>query len=290
MRLAVLSHPESWYYQDLARAAGSHQLHCFPFSELSSSLDSQRVTVSSLGMDLGEFDAVLVRSMPLGSLEQVVFRMDCLAALETAGVTVINPPKAMEVAIDKYLALVRLQAAGLPVPPTEVCHTVEQAMVAFERFQGDVVLKPIFGSEGRGITRLHDPDLAWRAFTMLSRMGAVLYLQPFLPHDGSDLRCLLLGSNLWAMRRANPLDWRTNISRGGTAAPTEATDEQRDLVYKVAQAIGAPFLGVDLLTSDGKTYVLEANAVPGWRALARVHQVDFAAGVWRFLERRCQGG
>jgi ribosomal protein S6--L-glutamate ligase len=42
--------------------------------------------------------------------------------------------------------------------------------------------------------------------------------------------------------------------------------------------------GIDLLPGPrGEWYVLEANAVPGWRALAPVTGVDVAAAVVRFL-------
>ena len=60
-------------------------------------------------------------------------------------------------------------------------------MAAFERLGGDVVLKPLFGSEGRGITRLQDEALALRAFKMLEQLGAVLYLQEFIAHEGFDI-------------------------------------------------------------------------------------------------------
>ncbi len=110
--------------------------------------------------------------MPPGSLEQVVFRMDALGRLEAAGATVINPPRAIECAVDKYLTTARLAAAGLLVPRTVACQTVEDAMAAFELLGGDVVIKPLFGSEGRGITRLQDEALAERAFRLLVQLGA----------------------------------------------------------------------------------------------------------------------
>ena len=53
--------------------------------------------------------------MPPGSLEQVVFRMDVLGRLEAAGKVVINPPRAIEAAVDKYLASAKLAAAGLRI-------------------------------------------------------------------------------------------------------------------------------------------------------------------------------
>ena len=53
-----------------------------------------------------------------------------------------------------------------------------------------------------------------------------------------------------------------------------------------ASAIGAPMAGVDLITDldDGRSLVLEVNAVPGWRALARVTGVDVAAELIAALE------
>ena len=59
---------------------------------------------------------MIVRTMPPGSLEQVVYRMDALWRLEAAGVAVLNSPKAIECAVDKYLASARLEAAGLDRP------------------------------------------------------------------------------------------------------------------------------------------------------------------------------
>ena len=217
------------------------------FRDLSSALATGSLTATSVGVDLRSVDAVLVRTMPPGSLEQVVFRMDLLAQLEGAGVLVVNPPKAIEAAVDKYLTTARLQAAGLTVPRTIVCQTVDDALSAFAALGGDVVVKPLFGAEGRGIARLQDAAVAQHAFSLLVQSGAVLYLQEFVPHEGSDLRVLIVGERAWAMRRRNPLDWRTNVSRGATPEPAELTAELEELARRAADAVGAPVAGVDLL-------------------------------------------
>jgi ribosomal protein S6--L-glutamate ligase len=286
MRFAVLASPESWYLKDLARAAaGRHELLSVTFCDLASTLLSESTSVASGPTRLEAMDAVIVRTMPPGSLEQVVFRMDALARLETAGTVVLNPPKAVEAAVDKYLTSARLAAAGLTIPRTVVCQTAEAAMTAFAELGGDVVLKPLFGAEGRGITRLNDEALALRAFKMLEQLGAVLYLQEFVPHEGADLRLLVIGRRVLGMRRRNPLDWRTNVSRGATAEPLEVTPELADLAHRAAAAVAAPLAGVDLLPgTDGRLYAIEVNAVPGWRALARALQVDVAKLVLEYVE------
>ena len=291
MRLAVLAAPESWYARALARAAGSaHEVVTLPFSAITAVVGSKAGgAIRCAGRDLADFDAVLIRTMPPGSLEQVVFRMDCLGRYEAAGGVVINPARAIEAAVDKFLTSAKLQAAGLLTPRTICCQTPDDAMAAFDRLGGDIVVKPLFGSEGRGITRLTDEALALRAFKMLAQLGAVLYLQEFIPHDGCDLRLLVIGERILARRRTNPLDWRTNISRGATAEPLAPDDAVVEIARRAAAAVGAPLAGIDILPGrDGKLYTLEVNAVPGWKGLARALDVDVARLVIEFVVENVQ--
>jgi RimK family alpha-L-glutamate ligase len=292
MHIAVLCSPESWYLKDLRRAAeGHHDIAPLQFRSLAADLSGHGPTFRAGDTDLACVDALLVRTMPPGTLEQVVFRMDLLARFEAAGKLVINPPRAIEAAVDKYLASAKLAAAGLTIPRTVVCQTVDDALAAFHALGGDVVVKPLFGAEGRGIARLQDEALAQRTFSILIQLGAVLYVQQFIPHDGFDLRVLVVGKQMWGMRRRNPLDWRTNVSRGATAEPLELDAEMAGMARLAVDAIGAPVAGVDLLPArDGKMYALEVNAVPGWQALSRTLQVDIARQVLEYTAERVEAG
>lgn len=291
MRIAVLGSPTSWYLRDLQRAAsGRHEISSVPFAGLSATTAGRATRVASAGLALSECQAVLVRTMSPGTLEQVVFRMDALARLAAAGTLVINPPKAVEAAVDKCLATALLAAAGLRVPRTHVCQTADDAMRAFADLGRDVVLKPVFGSEGRGITRLQDEALALRAFKMLEQLGAVLYLQEFIEHEGADLRLLVIGERVLAMRRFNPHDWRTNLSRGASAAPFSPAPDLVDMARAAARAVGAPLAGVDLLPGrDGHVYAIEVNASPGWKGLAAALQIDVSKLVLEYLEGQIGG-
>jgi ribosomal protein S6--L-glutamate ligase len=282
MRVALLSSGFGWHVRDLQRAAEQLRMAAVP-------VDFRRL---SAGVGIGpaplaEYDAVLVRTMPPGSLEQVVFRMDLLHEVQARGVTVLNPPRTVEICVDKYLTTALLARAGLPVPPTITCQTGEAALEAFAALGGDVVVKPLFGSEGRGMVRVSDPELAWRTFRTLERTGGVLYVQQFIPHPGWDLRVFVLGDRiLTAMRRTARGDWRTNVAQGGSGEPVRLTTEEERLALAAARAVGAPIAGIDLLPGpDGRYHVLEVNAVPGWRALAPVTGVDVAVEMLRFLAR-----
>src|SRR5688500_14350321 len=114
LRFAVLASPDSWYIRDLLRAAeGKYALVPAAFSEMRASLIDEQLRVASGDVDLTGCDAVLVRTMPPGSLEQVVFRMDALNRLAAAGLPIVNSPRAIEAAVDKFLTSAKLAQAGL---------------------------------------------------------------------------------------------------------------------------------------------------------------------------------
>lgn len=286
MKLAILAGGDGWHVRDLQRAAAA-------LGHEAVQVDFRRVTagVAIAGDSLAGFDAVLVRTMPPGSLEQVVFRMDILHRLQARGVTVLNPPRAVELCVDKYLASARLEAAGLRVPPTMVCQHADAALEAFDKLGGDVVVKPIFGSEGRGMTRIADADIAWRIFRTLERTQSVLYLQKYIDHPGWDLRVFVMGGKVLAgMRRHSRGGWRTNVAQGGRAEAIRSSAEETELALRAAAAVGTPVAGVDLLPGPaGEWYVLEVNAVPGWRALAPVTGIDVATAMVRFLAEEYRG-
>lgn len=297
MRIAVLGSPDGWYFRDLRRAAADRdELVSVSFERLNARLGCGRSNVVGVGRHdetidadggcLRDFDAILVRTMAPGSLEQVVFRMDALARLEALGATIVNPPKAIEAAVDKFLTSARLQAAGLPTPRTIACQTADDALEAFAELGGDVVVKPVFGSEGRGIARLQDEALAQRAFQLLEQLKSLIYLQEFVPHEGADLRLLVVGDDVFGIRRRNADDWRTNCSRGAVAEPLVVTAELAETAQRAAAAVGASVAGVDLLPArDGRLLAIEVNAVPGWKALGRALDRDVAAIVLAHVRR-----
>ncbi len=288
MKIALLTGPVGWHAQELLRAAEEqgHALELNPISRLVGMVPLQCTEKEQFrDVRLDRFDAVIVRSMPLGSLEQVVFRMDVLHTLQELNIPVINPPRALEICIDKYLAGARLASAGLPIPVTMVCQTAEQSIEAFEALGNDVVVKPIFGSEGRGILRVSDPDLAWRTFKTLERTQSVLYLQEYVNHPGWDLRVFVLDGRVIAcMKRFSNDDWRTNVARGGKGEVVTIGCHEEELALRAARATGVIVAGVDLLPNPkGGYYVLEVNGVPGWRELTRVCKIDIAGELIRWL-------
>ncbi len=280
MRIAILSGGTGWHVQDVLRAAAElgHVAQIVDFRSLAAGVETEP-------QPLAGFDAAIVRTVPAGSLEQVIFRMDFLHAAVARGLRVVNPPRAVETCVDKYLTNVRLAAAGLPTPPTHVAQRADDAFDAFARLGGDVVIKPVFGAEGRGMQRISDRELAWRTFRVLEQSGQLIYQQRFVNHPGHDLRVFVMGGKVRAaMRRTAHGDWRTNVAQGGTTERAELSDNAVSLALRAAAVVGCEIAGVDLLPGpNGELYVIEVNAVPGWKALAPTCGLDVAKEIVRFV-------
>ncbi len=222
-------------------------------------------------------DAVIVRGIPRGSLEQVIFRVDALHAL---AVPCVNRPRALERTIDKFLASALLARAGVPTPRTIACERPEDALDAFEELGGDVIVKPLFGAMGAGMTRVDDADVAYRVFHALGLERAVYYLQEALP-AAADVRAFVVGGRvIGAIERTAP-GWRRNLSRGAAAAATRLSADQERVCLTAAEALGVDYAGVDLLGE----YVLELNGIPGWHGLQHATGVDVAGALVERLEK-----
>ena len=222
---------------------------------------------------------MVVRGIPRGSLEQVIFRVDALHALVARGTTVINDPRAIERTIDKFLASALLARAGVPTPRTIACERAEDALEAFEELGGDVIVKPLFGAMGAGMTRIDDADVAYRVFHALALERAVYYLQQALP-AAKDVRAFVVGGRvIGAVERTGP-GWRRNLSRGAQATPAALSAEQERVCLEAAEALGVDYAGVDLLGE----YVLELNGIPGWHGLQEATGADVAGALVARLE------
>lgn len=241
--------------------------------------------VSNSGRPLRDARAVLARIIPNGSLEQLIYRVDTLHRLEADGVRVMNSARAIERTVDKAWTSALLEQAGLLTPETVACERSEDAMSAF-RAMGDVVVKPLFGSMGLGMTRVTDEDMAWRVFHTVETLRGVFYLQRYIPHGGRDIRAFVVGDRvIGAIERRAP-GWRTNVSRGGRATAIELTAEWQDLAVRAARAVGAEYAGVDLLPcEDGTVYLLEVNGIPGWEGLQGATGMDVAGAIVNHLLR-----
>lgn len=285
MDVAILGAGQGWHFTQLERAlrAGGHRAQVLPVAALVARI-GDRARLDAGGVALQDVDAVITRTFPRGSLEQVIFRVDALHWLERLGIPVMNPAAAIERTVDKFYTSALLEAAGLPTPRTVVAERMDDAMTAFRELR-DVIVKPLFGSGGQGMVRVSDEEIAYRVFRALDLERAVYYLQEALPHDGRDVRAFVVGDRVVAAAWRCAEGWRTNVAQGARVERASLPPEWQDLSVRAARAVAAEYAGVDLLpTPDGRVFILEVNGIPGWQGLQGVTDVDLAAAIVAHLE------
>ena len=103
-----------------------------------------------------------------------------------------------------------------------------------------------------------------------------LIIQEYCENTG-DIRVHMFsvdGANyevLAAMKR-NKIDgdFRSNVSLGATTDKYELSDEQKEIVMKVARLSGCRWVGVDLMEcKDGRNVVIEYNSSPGVQGISQ---------------------
>ncbi len=232
--------------------------------------------VGSLGVPMDDADFVLVRDIPIGSLEQIIFRMDALHVLEAMGVRVVNPPRSIERAVDKYLTSKLLELHGVSTPATIVTESMDEALECVQQW-GQAIIKPLFGGGGKGMVRVEGIEVASRVFRALQLGRYVYYLQEYVDHGIEDIRSFIIDGRVVAAMIRRGSSWKTNVTQGATPIPYVPDAEVVALSIQAAQAIGTFYAGVDLLRDvEGRLCVLEVNSMPGWRGLQQTTAVDIA--------------
>jgi RimK family alpha-L-glutamate ligase len=293
-RIGILAAADGWHIAALRRALAAHgcdvvRLDPTRVGAVAGGTGSRAAIAAASGdgpqkdvadgVSLEDLDALIVRVVPPGSLDQIVFRIDAVHLLADKGVVVVNRPRCLERTIDKHWTTRLLADAGIPTPRTFVTERAERAMEAFPAF-GDAVIKPLLGSGGRGVLRVSDPDLAWRAFRTLEQQRAVIYMQEFVAHGRHDLRLLVAGGRIVAAARREGDGWKSNVAAGAVARAHVPSDSQADLARRAAAVVEADYAGVDLLEAeDGRLLVTEVTGIPGWSGLQETTTVDVAAAI-----------
>jgi len=218
-------------------------------------------------------DLAFVKTIAAGSFEEVTLRLGILHGLEAAGCAVVNSAPAIERCVDKAQTSLRLALAGLPTPPAWSLQSREAAaaLVAAEAAQGhELVLKPLFGAQGRGLIRVSDPA----ALPEAEAVDGVWYLQRFVPPAEATFRdgrvLVSAGRAVAAMLREHE-SWITNVHQGARCIGVPAEGRVAELAIAAAAAVGAYHAGVDLIRDAGGAWrILEVNSMPAWKGLQSV--------------------
>jgi tetrahydromethanopterin:alpha-L-glutamate ligase len=224
--------------------------------------------------------AVFVRGVPGGTLQQVIVRLNILHALQQLGVLVYNNTRAIERTVDKCMTSFLLHHHQLSTPATWVCESRHHAqeIIARETQQQDLVIKPLFGSQGKGVRKLN--ALSPIPVPMEEHVDGLYYLQRYIDSgEGAwhDHRVFVIRHQAVGAMVRHGNTWVNNIALGGRCEALEHDAEITRLAEEASVVLGMDYCGVDIIRDQaGRLYVLEVNSIPAWKGLQGVVQVDVA--------------
>lgn len=281
-QIAIVTEDPGWHGARLKRALARRGCDGAYVSLTESRLSVRGSDVAVLipGFEPRLPDGVLVRGVPGGSLEEVIFYLDILHAMKLLDIPVYNDARAIERTVDKAMTSFLLGRAGIPTPPTWVVRSREQALAITDaelRAGHEVISKPLFGSQGEGLRRYsRSDDLA-----SLEPSNGIFYLQRFIgcgDLESHDWRVFVIGNTAVAAMRRCGVTWLNNVAQGARCEPARLDDVLLcRLAEDAVKRIEMNYAGVDIIRdAHGRYTVLEVNSIPAWKGLQGVTEVEIA--------------
>lgn len=280
-RIAIFTDDPGWHGKQLrlAFASRGYTSEYVSLTACKINLDATELPIQIPGFESAMPDAVFVRGVPGGSLQEVVFYLDILHALKIMGIPVYNDGHTVERSVDKGMTSFLLRNAGLNTPLTWVLRDRSEALGITEQELKKgycVISKPLFGSQGEGLRRLEKmTDLFW-----LTSSNGIYYLQRFIDSAGqgySDIRVFVIfGRPVAAMRRRGT-SWLNNVARGATCESIKLDKELSTVAIQATRALSMDYAGVDIIKDKAGQYsIIEVNSIPAWKGLESVCGLNIA--------------
>ncbi len=220
-----------------------------------------------------------VRGVAAGTTQQIITRMNLLHTLQRQGMTIYNHARAIETTVDKGLTSQLLAEQGVATPTTWVCEHRHIAHAIMQQALDNgktLVIKPLFGSQGKGVRLIE--QRAQFALPQDMFVDGVYYLQEKIDCGAyqHDYRVFVVRGEPIAVMKRQGDSWLHNVARGARCTACDELDVA-DIGVLAAKAIGIDYAGVDVMRDrDGKLWVIEVNSIPAWRGLQTVTSVEIA--------------
>jgi len=291
MKIALLSRrPDLYSTRRLLEVARARGHEAFVVDTLRCAMDISAEHVHYQGKPLENIDAIIPR---IGT-SITAYGAAVVRQFERMGVYSLNSSKAILCARDKLHTLQRLAENGIALPKSAFASSQEETTDLIT-WVGDppLVVKLLEGTQGMGVVLAETQQAAISVIEAFHGLRAHILVQEFIKEaSGADIRCLVVGGRVVASmkRQAKNGEFRSNLHRGGTAAPVQITPQERTIAIKATRAIGLSVAGVDLLRSHRGSLVMEVNASPGLEGIEMTTGKDVASAILRYLEKRVLGG
>lgn len=250
-------------------------------------LDSGKAWIG--GVDLGGLDGLIIKKIGARYSPDLLDRLELLRFLSQRGLPIFSSPLSIMRVLDRLSCTVTLRLGDIPMPPTTITESVDEALSAVERY-GAAVFKPLFTSKARGMTVIEHGPEARAAITAFHAENPIMYLQQKIELPGQDLGVVFLGGKyLTTYARCGTGAWNTTIESGGKYAPATPSAETIRMAEKAQALFNLDFTCVDVVESATGPVVFEVSAFGGFRGIQDACGLDAAAMYTDYVMEKIRG-
>lgn len=230
------------------------------------------------GHRLNDFDALMIKKIGSRYSPDLLDRLEVLRYLSERGLKIFSNPYSILRALDRLSCTISLQLNDIPMPPTTITESVDQALLTVEQY-GEAVFKPLYTSKARGMFVLrYGPD-ARQQIEEYHAEFPIMYIQKTIDLGDLDLGIAFLGGEYlttYSRCKTNGA-WNTTTESGGKYKPYEPAPEIIELARKAQAPFNLDFTCVDVAITPDGPFVFEVSVFGGFRGIQETSGIDAAA-------------
>ena len=289
MKIGVVGTPGGWSSEllaDTVAAKTGHRL-LVDMEQVCLDLDSGKAWFQ--GVDLAGLDGLIIKKIGARYSPDLLDRLELLRFLAERGLPIFSSPLSIMRVLDRLSCTVTLRLGGIPMPPTTITESVDEALAAVERY-GEAVFKPLFTSKARGMTVIGHGPGAREAVEAFHAGNPIMYMQQKIELPGQDLGIVFLGGRyMTTYARCGTGAWNTTTESGGKYAAATPSPEAVAMAEKAQALFNLDFTCVDVVdTADGPV-VFEVSAFGGFRGIQDACGLDAAAMYADYVMEKIRG-
>ena len=252
-------------------------------------LDLDRGKAWFQGVDLAELDGLIIKKIGARYSPDLLDRLELLRFLAERGLPIFSSPLSIMRVLDRLSCTVTLRLGGIPMPPTTITESVDEALAAVERY-GEAVFKPLFTSKARGMTVIAHGPGARAAIEAFHAENPIMYMQQKIELPGQDLGIVFLGGKyMTTYARCGTGAWNTTTESGGKYAAATPSPESVAMAEKAQALFNLDFTCVDVVETAAGPVVFEVSAFGGFRGIQEACGLDAAAMYTDYVMEKIRG-
>lgn len=292
MKIGVLTHnPNAHSHQRLAEVADlrGHTIRFIHLSHCYMNISSNSPSVYYRGNEtFDDLDAIIPRINPINTF----YGTAVLRQFEMMGVYTLNSSLATTWSRDKLRAFQQLARKHLALPITGFADSPQETEKLIDVVGGaPLIIRLLEGTEGRGTIFAETQQAALSVINAFKQLKTNILVQEFIKEaNGSDIRCVIVGSKVVAAVQRSTLDTGFRPPRYPTlfSTPTKITSAEKKMALKAAKAMKLNLATVDLIRSNRGPLVLDIDCSPSIEMLEKITQANIANQIIQFLEENAK--